>query len=195
MLLILFILAGLLLGLISGGRLTDPGKALPKDLHLPIVAFAAETLFSIDPVYPSWFALIIVYGLLFWFCFSNIPQGIWAAFLLGGTLLNFLVIAANGFRMPVLALPWKHMIQGSMMEALIGGDVFGYVLADVHTRLLFLGDVIAIAPFGKLLGFASPGDIVMGIGAAMLAYKAVKSNPLFVDWENGIIMESDTGGK
>lgn len=176
MLLILFILLGLLLGLIRGGRFSDPGCEKPNDLILPIMAFSTEALFSLDTLYPSWFPFLIAYSLLFWFCLSNIRKGAWSLFLLAGTLLNFLAIGANGFRMPVHAIPWKHMISDSMMEALTAGNLSGYALADSGTRLLYLSDVVAIAPFGYLLGFASAGDFILGIGAAILSYRFIKSD-------------------
>jgi hypothetical protein len=194
MILILFLLAGLILGLIKKRSFTLCAPNLPNNLILPILAFSIEALFSSDPVYPSWMVLLTAYGLLFWFCISNIRKGTWSMLVFIGTLMNFAVISANGFRMPVLAGTFERIIKAPIMTALSRGEVFGYVLADSHTRLLFLSDIIAINPFGHLFGFASIGDIVMGAGICILAYQIVGSKPLPQPDRNGRI-KKNTGEK
>ncbi len=194
MLLILFLLAGLVLGLIKGGSFAFNESNLPTNLILPILAFSIEAVFSLDPVYPSWLVLIITYGLLFWFCLSNIHKGSWSLLVFIGTLMNFTVIAANGFRMPVLAGAFGNTVQTSMMTALSNEEIFGYMLADSYTRLLFLGDIIAINPFNRLFGFASIGDIIMGMGTGILAYRIASPKPLPGQIKNGRI-KKNTGEK
>ena len=77
--------------------------------------------------------------------------------------------------MPVavrLAAGWP-----ALADRLAAGGVSGYTLAGASTRLAFLGDWVAVAPFGRLLGFASPGDFLLGFGVAALAYCMVRFCP------------------
>ena len=62
-----------------------------------------------------------------------------------GTLLNFLVIAFNGFRMPVL-MQLQEKMGPEVAERLKAGEIFGYALARTDSPLLFLGDVF-LSPF------------------------------------------------
>ena len=52
---------------------------------------------------------------------------------------------------------------------------------DASTKLAFLGDMIRVGPAGLPIGFASAGDILLGIGVAILAFsmaRAGERNPI-----------------
>ncbi|MGI6728131.1 MAG: DUF5317 family protein [Anaerovoracaceae bacterium] len=174
--LLLFVIVGLILGLIRGGSLKNINNNFPEKLLLPILALLIEFLFSLDPVYPEWMVVPIEYMLLFWFVACNLKKAAWSIWFGIGTLLNFLVISMNDFRMPVSASLLNNNKYLNISTALSNGEIFGYTIADTNTHLTFLGDIMAFSPFGKLIGFASVGDIFLGIGTAFLAYHMVKSN-------------------
>ena len=75
--------------------------------------------------------------------------------------------------MPVSA----HVLESAAAPAwprLASGEIFAYAPVTDSTRLVFLGDVLALEPFGRLLGFASIGDLVLGVGAAMLCFTMLR---------------------
>jgi hypothetical protein len=105
------------------------------------------------------FVTVAVLFILFW---SNrrIPGGKW---LLSGWLLNFLVIAANGGRMPVSQ--WALNVASVKVDP----NMLQHNLMTVHTPLRFLGDFIpAPKPYLITPEVGSPGDILMMIGLFML---------------------------
>lgn len=148
-------------------------ERLPEKIYLPLLALAAEMILSRVP-FPEWVVFPVVYGILFWFVLANCKgRGAWPYVIGAGTLLNIGVIGANGFKMPV----WPWFFQGSgdekVMEALLRGDIFGYTLADMSTRLPFLADVIGFSFYGKIIGFASIGDLLLLVGVLLLLYRIV----------------------
>jgi hypothetical protein len=148
-------------------------KILPEKLYLPVLAFAVELIFS-RAFFPEWFVFLIEYGILFWFVLSNIRgNGAWPCWIGLGTLLNFAVISANGFRMPV----WSSFLEESggfeLLNSLQQGEVFGYTLVDESTRLPFLADVIGLSFYGDLVGFASLGDLFLLLGAVVLLCRII----------------------
>jgi hypothetical protein len=171
-----FAVVGLLFGFSRGGSFSNINKNIPKELQLPVLAFATEFLASRFYYIPEWIQLNIVYMLLFWFVACNIRKGAWVVWFGCGTLMNYLVISVNGFRMPVSTSLLKNIANQNTIDALVNGEIYAYVLADSSTKLLFLGDIIAIPLLGELVGFASLGDLVIGIGIGILAYRMV--NPI-----------------
>jgi hypothetical protein len=88
--------------------------------------------------------------------------------------MNFAVIALNGGAMPVSAHVLESAAGTRLAAQLASGEIFAYAPVTDSTRLVFLGDVLALEPFGRLLGFASIGDLVLGVGAAMLCFTMLR---------------------
>ncbi len=79
-----------------------------------------------------------------------------------GTLLNFIVIFANGGKMPVSLSGPKW--QENPIDITISDIDFKHMSLDENTRLPYLADVILIAkpyPFPKIL---SIGDVFLNLG-------------------------------
>lgn len=169
--LLIFLFFGLMAGLIRGGKIAYINKNMPEGLWLPILAYTAEILASLDSLFPGWFLILLEYGMLFWFTGQNRGSGVWPSLFFAGTMMNFLVIFHNGFRMPVSAYIMSIIGNDTVAAALNNHEIFGYTLADETTKLIFLSDIIAVPLIGGSIGFASIGDIVLGIGAAILIYK------------------------
>jgi hypothetical protein len=156
-------------------RLNINLKRLPRRLYLPILAFATKFIFAMGH-FPEELIFPLVYGLLFWFIISNIKKnGVWPYLVGLGTLSNFIVIALNGFKMPV----WPSFLGAAgrlkVLEGISHGDYFGYILVGPDTKVPFLADVIGISYFDKLLGFASIGDILLIIGVAVIISRVFRT--------------------
>jgi hypothetical protein len=151
-------------------------KTLPEKLYLPILAFAVEMILS-RALFPEWLVFSIEYGLLFWFVLSNVKgRGTWPYWIGAGTLLNFAVISANGFRMPVWSSFFAESDKAGLLDALRQGEVFGYTLVNESTRLPFLADVIGFSFYGDLVGYASLGDLLLLVGAGVLLYGIISGH-------------------
>lgn len=175
-----FLLVGGVAALFRGGSLRCLEGCAIRGLWEPIAAFAlqgAEGFIAPRlPGLPMWVAqgvVLVQYGLLLHFALANVRLTKAMGLAALGTLFNLLVIAANGFRMPVsqqiLALPAYE----ALAAALAQGAVPRYMLAGEETKLLFLADIIHVHWVIEW-GFASIGDIVMGLGLGWVFYDALK---------------------
>lgn len=166
----LFVVLGVLAGYLLGGRLQNFSLCF-KWWLLPVVAFLAEWLLPKIAVLPAFLPQAALYGLLLLFFLKNRKGGAWVALAGAGTLLNGLVIALNGWRMPIAPFAVRHFPQLTARLSLCA--VPGYALASEGTRLAFLGDIIPVLPGGPLLGLASVGDFIMGLGILLLIVRAM----------------------
>lgn len=155
---------------LRGGRVQRLAEVPWRHLELILAAFAIQ-LGLAGASHGGWIALAPLapwlhlgsYGLLF--------AGIWAnRWLRGmglvglGALANFIVIAANGGRMPVSA-EGLAALGGTRTAAFLAGTgdhIHG--LQTAATRLAFLGDVIHFPPQIPLPVLFSPGDVAIAAG-------------------------------
>ncbi len=163
MVLPLCVLLSVLVGLCWFGSFKNLLAIKIRLLWLPAAAALAE--FSALPLYRLFgegfrgFAFaptVISYGLLFAFLIANLRLRGTPLMALGGAA-NLAVIAANGFLMPVAAVPPAGMTEFQSLR---------YVPVSGETRLLFLADVIRL-PLPYIGGYASAGDIFLALGAAV----------------------------
>ena len=90
-------------------------------------------------------------------------------YILGGTVMNFAVIAVNGGYMPVRA----DVIPKSMAAALATGHGGTHALMTASTKLGFLADIFYISlPYQKQL--ISMGDIIINVGLVILVILGMK---------------------
>ena len=122
------------------------------------------------------FSLMIpIFGLVGIWLVINLPkrdaafQGAILAILLGG-LMNAAAIAANG-RMPFSESALRAA-QVSAEQWARGDRSPKHVAADEDTWLLWLGDIVPVAPIEKVV---SIGDIVLLLGVAALLTAAMRS--------------------
>ena len=177
MVLLAFILCGLAVGLVRGGSLRAMAQHNIALLWLPVAAYLckaagpyAARLFPAFASYAPLAVCLLHYGLLFIFVAANLRRGVWSFVFGAGAGMNFAVIALNGGAMPVSAHVLESAAGTRLAAQLASGEIFAYAPVTDSTRLVFLGDVLALEPFGRLLGFASIGDLVLGVGAAMLCF-------------------------
>lgn len=154
------IVAGIVVALLRGGRLTEAPRIRGAWILILVAIFQ-----SLTPFLPQAGAFLMIgsYLLLLYLGYCNWES---TAFrVLGvGTLLNALVIIANGGRMPVdlaLAAQLSYEISG-----LTGDGFMQHVALHEGTRLGFLADIILLRfPIPRVI---SIGDIFAVVGLFLL---------------------------
>ena len=179
MLMALSVPMGLLAGLLAGGRFSNLAKGHVAELWLAVIAFLCKSfvpyccaLVGAKAAGPL-LVCFLHYGILFIFLYLKRGTGLWVPVFGAGTALNFLVIAANSGAMPVAASVLSQADTDTAAR-LAAGEIFAYAPVTQATRLAFLGDVIAVAPFGTLWGFASIGDVFLALGVGLLCFSLVR---------------------
>lgn len=96
----------------------------------------------------------------------ELVRGIWLIAI--GSVLNLVVIAANGARMPV-----APGLAGSLVHS---GHLGQYTLITGDTNLSWLADWIALPGLQRVLAEAySPGDLIVALGIAAVVALAMRS--------------------
>ena len=96
----------------------------------------------------------------------ELVRGIWLISV--GSVLNLVVIAANGARMPV-----APELAGSLVHS---GHLGQYTLIGAHTMLGWLADWIGLPGLGRVLTEAySPGDVIVALGIGVVVALAMRS--------------------
>ena len=172
MLMLVCLALSVLVGYARRGRLRHYLDHPLRGLWLPIAAYALELSFdaleSLLPWPPSaWLgvAVCVEYALLFVFVWLN--RGRKAFWVIAvSSLLNFAVIAANGFRMPISPVVYDHTIFANIVERVGAGEMVEYVLVGWDAPLWWLGDTIPV-PW-VVPGLASVGDLGLAVGVFIL---------------------------
>ena len=176
MILLIFAALGFLIGLATGGSVRGLSRYALRGILLPVAALilksGAATLLA--PQTGAVAVCLLQYALLFAFLLLNARRPVWPIVVFLGSLLNMLVIVLNGGCMPVSATLLGGA--GERMAQLTQGRIYAYCLLSETSKLPFLGDIIRIGPAGVPIGFASAGDILLGVGVAILAYQMTKSD-------------------
>ena len=157
------LLVAVVLGWLSGGSLDRLGALNLHSRRLVFGAFAAQLVATIvgGPLYPV--GLAVSAGLVAWFLLRN--RGVRGTGLVAaGLLSNALVVGLNG-AMPVSVEAAGRA--GTTTQHILVGDDPRHEIADRHTRLRWLGDVIPLrAP--RWPEVVSPGDVLLAAGLAQL---------------------------
>lgn len=179
MILLLFVLAGLALGFLAGGRLERLGQVHLTWAPLAIAGLLVQFVLFSDPVaawlgQAGWLGPALYLGstaLVLLALLRNLRQPGLAIIALGA-VLNAVVILANGGAMPVS--PDALEFLGRPVPDAAFTNV---VLATEATVLPWLGDVIPLplpAPVGTAV---SVGDLLIGIGAAVFLARTMTARP------------------
>lgn len=177
MVLLLAVVAGLLTGLVWAGRQKVKYEApVFRHLWLVFVAFMPQVVVVYLPVrekIPAWVsALILIVSQLLLFGFALLnrnQQGM--KILMIGTLLNFIVMAANGGFMPISPQTAGRLVPQDFLLNLSSGSRFGakdILLLPEQTRFEWLADrFLAPAWLPYQVAF-SLGDIFIAVGVFWL---------------------------
>ena len=82
------------------------------------------------------------------------------------SLLNFAVIAANGFRMPISPVVYEFPIFEDIVRRVGSGEMVEYTLVGWDGPLWWLGDTIPV--LWVIPGLASVGDLGLAAGVFVL---------------------------
>jgi hypothetical protein len=157
---------------IRGGRLKDDFGL--RYIWLAPVAFMLQVLNRVVvPTSVQMPVTMISYALLLYFAWVNIRN--MGVRLIGvGMLLNVLVIAANGGRMPVQLGTARRL--GIDVSGFANGILAKHMVLTASSRLPFLGDVIPMPwPIARVI---SLGDIFAVIGAFLIV-QVIMGKPLY----------------
>jgi len=178
MLLLAALFIGLALGMATGGRL---GNLSNLRFRWPFFVLAVLLIKEVGVITPlsRVDGAQIVYAvslaaLVAWTIWHvDLLPGVWLVSI--GAALNLVVVVANGGRMPVAP---ELAARGS--QILIERGIVGqYMLMGPDTHLNWLADWLALpGPLGTWLPEAySPGDMVVALGIAVVAFLATKRRP------------------
>ena len=159
------ILAGLIIGWVRKGSLWSITSLRLRILWVLPVAYLLQHV-SIDYLHGLAYEILIILSyvgmLIFGILNIRVPGIVWA---LGGTASNFLVMLANGLRMPAYMAIIKA--QDPKLAALVEAGKVGKSTAMGNgTHLAFLGDIIHFRVWPQSM--VSVGDVLFGIGLAIL---------------------------
>lgn len=169
MLLLVFLVAGLLIGLFRGGGLSGLAGLRLRAVWLVFVSAAAELSIVLLPRYcpalfPGFLPAIQLIRYLPLFLFTVLNFRKWQIWIIGiGFTMNIAVIMVNGWQMPIT---WQAEMTGTM-QRVVDGSIPEYMLMKGYenTNLWFLADIIPVW-LGET-GYASIGDIVLGLGVLL----------------------------
>ncbi|TMB89452.1 MAG: hypothetical protein E6J18_11130 [Chloroflexi bacterium] len=170
MLLLAALVIGLVAGITSGGKLGNAANLAFRWPWLVIAALivkeatALSSLSRIEGIqylYAATLALLVAWTV--WHI--ERVRGVWIV--AAGAALNLIVVLANGARMPV-----APALAGDLVERGHSGQ---YVVMGPATNLSWLADWIAVP--AQLGGAYSPGDVVVALGIATVAFFATRRLP------------------
>jgi hypothetical protein len=163
---LLAIVAGVVAGLVTGGRLENFARLRFRWPYVVVVAVVVRLVVLESPlnrvdgaqwVYAASLAVVVLWTL---WNLDRMP-GVWLAST--GAVMNLVVIVANDARMPV-----APALAGSLVSR---GQIGQYVLMGSGTRLNSLADWISLRPIPEAY---SPGDLVIAAGLALVAFLAIR---------------------
>ncbi|MFQ5794320.1 MAG: DUF5317 domain-containing protein [Candidatus Bipolaricaulia bacterium] len=170
------VILAILLAWLSGGDFRKLADIPLKRVFLIVMAFGIQFGLIFSPgnsflhAYNPYIHLG-TYGLLFWALWEN--RRVVGMKLVGlGLALNFLVIAANGGKMPVSlsAMQKTELDTPQTMDSLQSGRAFKHKLMTEKTRLDFLGDVFYIPKLYPEMRVFSIGDVLLLGGIVQMIF-------------------------
>ena len=168
MLVLVPLVAGLLIGLATGGNI---GNLAHMRFRWPWFVLAVlvireavlltplNRIEGVQYVYVAALAALIVWTA--WHV--RLVPGVWVV--TAGAALNLVVILANGARMPV-----APALAGVLVQR---GHVGQYVLMSSNTNLNWLADWIGFP--SPLRGAYSPGDLLIAVGIGVVTFLVVRA--------------------
>jgi len=167
MLLLAALVFGLVAGVLTGGKLANVGNLSFRWPWFVIAALVVReaTVYSplariegVQYVYAAALAMLVAWTA--WHI--QRVRAVWIVAV--GALMNLIVVVTNSARMPV-----APALAGSLVQR---GHVGQYVVMGPATNLNWLADWIGVP--GALGGAYSPGDAVVAVGIAAVAFLATR---------------------
>lgn len=180
MIFLAFFVLGVLAGLARHGTLSHLAELRLRYASLFVAALALHALPAlIHPWWPSavpplrqWL-LLASFGTATAALYANRRlTGVPVMWL--GAALNALVMAANGGRMPISVEALRRMGAAELAQGIAEGRYFGHMPVGPDTHLTFLADIV---PLGGPLSVPSVGDLLIGVGLALLVATGMTASP------------------
>lgn len=162
---------GLVAGLVFRGRIDNLARLRFRWPWLLLAVLAVRVAVLVSPLRTvdgtQYVYLAALTALVAWTLWQvELVRGIWLIAV--GSVLNLVVIAANGARMPV-----APVLSGSLVHS---GHLGQYTLITSNTNLAWLADWIALPGIGRVVAEAySPGDVVVALGVGVVVALAMRS--------------------
>jgi len=168
-----FILS-IVIALLLGGSFRTLARSDIRGVEWFLIGFLAEMLLDYaasrtPQAVGPWIIPVdvLVYGTVLWGVWLN--RHLWGMILVGaGSVLNALVIFANGGRMPVAAQALARAGIGDLVQYLAAGRSGTHGLMGAGTHLRWLGDIFAMPPWSFRPAAFSIGDMLIGIGIMLV---------------------------
>ena len=175
MLLLYFVAAGAIAGVLAGGRLERLGQVQFRWGGLAVAGLVVQTVLFSTPLgdrVGAWAPPIYVASTLA-VLVALLPNVRLPGFalILAGAVLNLTAILANGGLMPASPDAFAR-VYGTTIPGAAGFS--NSTLADASTRLPFLGDVFYLPPPIPLANVFSIGDVLIGLGAAIFLFVTMR---------------------
>lgn len=174
-----FMILGIVAGWLRGGRLRNVATFELRWIPAILGAFLLQFAFSaaagwgwswVSP-YASYVYLISFVLLLGAVWMNREKPEFWV--MGAGILANFVVIAANGGKMPVLEEAVLRLGGPGAVSRMAAGTELFHRLSDASTRLAFLGDWMTLPPPYPRPVIFSIGDVLIGLGIFLLMQRAM----------------------
>jgi hypothetical protein len=165
---------GVLVGYLRGGRIKNLAALNLRALWLLLPPLLIQLLIfplgKRGPILTWGTPYLHVFSYVFLLAFVILNRRYPELLVMGiGLFSNFLAILVNGGYMPASAEALRQAGMGTVAQALEEGRRLGNtILMGAATRLNFLGDWLFLPSWFPLSSAFSPGDVILGIGAALL---------------------------
>ncbi|MDD5453808.1 MAG: DUF5317 domain-containing protein [Candidatus Bipolaricaulis sp.] len=172
---------GIVAGLIRRGNLVNLGQLRLRAPWLILIALVIQVLIfpvgSRGPLIPVGTAYLHLVSYASLAAFIGLNRRYPEFLIMGvGLVLNLIVIAANGGYMPASAMALDRAGLSDVAAALReGGQSGNTILMGEGTRLNFLGDFLYLPARVPLASAFSIGDVVLGLGLAVLLARRMVS--------------------
>ncbi len=180
MFVLVFVPLGILVGYLSGGRLSGLGKLKLRWLPLVLVALILQLLifplFADDAIVPvaSGLLHILSYGLLALWIVLNLRM-VPVALLGIGAACNLSALLANGGLMPASVTALQRAGYAEIAQRLIeDGAYSNLILMSADTRWNALGDVLFVPEWIPLSSAFSIGDTLIMFALGWLIVKGMR---------------------
>ena len=175
-----FVLLGLLIGFFRAGGISGLARIPLRAPWLIAVSLLLQAAIAVGgPRFPDLYNAYILYlqaaRFLPLLLFALLNVRVWQVALAGvGVALNCAVILTNGGRMPISWTVLANPALTQSVQRVLQGNLPDYMVmtAPDGAKLWFLGDMLAYR-VGSAVGYASAGDLLLGVGVMLLIQHAM----------------------
>ncbi len=177
------IILGIIVGLVKGGRLSNIGYIDIRGTWFFVIGFILQIMiiaakeFDFISNYSKWLFVLSVIFILFGLALNMNYKSFWIIMI--GAILNYIVIFANGFKMPIYFEGLKLAGLETMIDGITSGDIINYTSLDTSVGWAkYLGKFIVVPKPYPLAKVISIGDILISLGIILFLNGEMNSSKL-----------------